>query len=98
MVMTVVTVVTVVAIMAVVINPIDIVVAVMRMTIYLGRMSVVTMLVESGWMAMMAGLNLMRSMLHWYHPMVELTLKRWMRNGRHDSLFHFLRSMAVPYL
>ena len=100
MVMTVVTgvtVVTVVAIMAVVIKPIDIVVAVMRMMIYLGRMSVVTVLVESGWMAMMAGLNLMRSMLHLYHPRVDMTLKRWVRNRMHES-FHFLRSMAVPSL
>ena len=96
------TVVTVVAIMAEVLNPNDIVVAVMRMTIYLGLMSVVTVLVESGWMAMMAGLNMMklrRRMLHLDHSRVELTLKLWVRNGMYESLlFHFLRSTAVPSL
>ena len=67
------TVVTVVAIMADVLSPNDIVVAVMSMMIYLGLMSVVTVLVEFGWMAMMAGLNMMklgRSMLHLDHPRV----------------------------
>ena len=95
-------VVTVVAIMVEILNPSEIVVAVMRMTIYLALMSVLTVLVESGWMVMMAGLNMMkllRSMLHWYYSRVKVSLKLWWRNVMHESLvFHFLRSTAVPSL
>ena len=95
-------VVTVVAIMAEILNPYEIVLAVMRMTIYLALMSVLTVLVESGWMVMMAGLNMMkllRSMLHWYYSRVKVSLKLWWRNVMHESLvFQFLRSTAVPSL
>ena len=65
-------------------------------------MSVVAMLVDSVWMAMMAGLNMMNlrcSMRHLYHSRVKLSLKLWVRTGMHESLlFHFQRSTTVPSL
>lgn len=54
---TVLTVMTVVAIMAEILNRNDIVFAMMRTTIQLWLMSVVIMLVETEWMAVMARLN-----------------------------------------
>lgn len=60
---TVLTVMTVVAIMAEVLSPVDIVFAMMGMMIQLRLMSVVTMLVEPEWMAVMARLNMVQ--LRW---------------------------------
>lgn len=93
---------TVMTVMTQVLNPDDVVVAMMRMTVQLCRMSVVAVLAESGLMAMVARLNLMprwRSMRQWYHSCVMVSLELLVGNRMHKPLlFHFSRSLAVPYL
>ena len=90
-VMTVMTVVAIVAIMAEVHIIDDIVFAMMGMSIQLTLMSVVSVLVEPGWMAVMVR--------HLKHSWVIMSFKRWVGNRMHESLlFHFPRSTAVPYL
>lgn len=90
----------VVIIVTQVLNPDDIVVTMVGMTVDLWLMSVVAVLavvVEPGLMAMMP---LGRSRRHLNHSWVMVeSLKLWVRNGVHESLlFHFSRSMAVPHL
>ena len=80
-----------------VLNPDDIVVTMMGMTVDLWLMSVVAVVVESGLMAIMP---LGRRGRHLNDSWVMMeSLKLLVRNGMHESLlFHFMRSSAVPYL
>ena len=88
-------VVVIVVIVTVVLNPNDIVVTMMGMTIELWLMSVLAMLNESGMMAM----PLRWRRRHMTHSWVMESLKLRVRNRMHEPLLlHFSRSLAVPYL
>ena len=85
-----------------ILNPEDIVSAMMGMTIQLCLGFMVAVLVESGLMAVVARLNMMplrRSRRHLYNSWVMISLKLCVGNGMHESLlFHFSRSLAIPHL
>ena len=89
----------VVVVVTEILNPHNIVVTMMGMTVDLWLMSVVAMLVQSGLMAMMAMVVRWKMVRQLNHSWVMESVKLRVRNGMHESLlFHFLRSSAVPHL
>lgn len=99
MAVTVMTVMTVVSVMTEVLNPDDIVFAMVGMAIQLCLMSVVVVLVESGLMARLNIMPMRLSRRHLNNSWVMMSLKLWMGNRTHESLFfHFSRSLSVPNL
>ena len=90
----------VVVIVTHVLNPDDIVFAMMGVTVYLWMMvAVLAVLVESGWMAVVARFDMMprwRRRRHLYHLWVMVSLKLWVRKRMH-LLLHCSRSLTVPY-
>lgn len=88
----------IVVIVTEVLIPDNIVFTMMGMTVELWLMSVVTVLVESGLMAMVA-MPLRRNRRVMNHSWVMNSLKLRVWYMMHESvLFHFSRSLAVPYL